>query len=150
MVRVVFGGRTIAECDSAFRVLETASPPVYYLPPDTVGAEHLEASPLESFCEWKGLARYHHLRVGDDWVENAAWSYPEPEPDYSMLKDYLAFYPGRVGAGVVARSASGKASVSGCYLGNERVRPQAGPFYGGWVTDEIKGPFKGSPGSEGW
>lgn len=134
-VRVEFAGRIIAESDDALRVLETAGPPVYYLPPRDVDLSVLEASAQESFCEWKGLARHHHLRAGKRYAENAAWSYPRPEPPFEPLSDYLAFYPGRVDA---------------CTLDDEPVRPQPGSFYGGWVTSDIKGPFKGTPGSEGW
>ncbi len=134
-VRVELAGRVVARSDRALRVAETASPPVYYVPRDDVDESVLVANEAESFCEWKGLARYHDLRVGERVAERAAWSYPTPDPEYAALRDHLAFYPGRVDA---------------CYLGDERVRPQPGPFYGGWVTDEIKGPFKGEPGTEGW
>ncbi len=140
VVRVVFEGRTIAESGDAFRVLETASPPVYYLPRDAIAPGLLQESDLESFCEWKGVARYHHLQGENRRVENAGWSYPSPDRDFAALRDHIAFYPGRIGGG----------ASDGCFLGDERVRPQDGPFYGGWVTDDIKGPFKGSPGTEGW
>ncbi len=134
-VRVELGGRVLAASTRALRVVETASPPAYYVPPGDVDTSCLEPSPLESFCEWKGLARYHHLRVGSRFARDAAWSYPEPEAGFHALRDHLAFYPGRVDA---------------CFLGRERVRPQPGPFYGGWVTGAIKGPFKGEPGTEAW
>ncbi len=134
-VRIEFGGRVIARSDRALRVQETASPPVYYVPREDVLAEVLHPSDLESFCEWKGLAHYVHVVLGRRRSDNAAWFYPHPDRDYAALREHLAFYPGR---------------VDGCFLGDERVRAQEGPFYGGWVTDEIKGPWKGSPGTEGW
>jgi len=146
VVRVVFEGKTIAESGEALRVLETASPPVYYLPRDAIASGLLTGSDLESFCEWKGMARYHHLEGETRRVENAGWSYPSPDPTFAALRDYIAFYPGRVGP----QGSSEDPDADGCFLGDERVRPQEGPFYGGWVTDDIKGPFKGSRGTEGW
>ncbi|MAE96367.1 MAG: hypothetical protein CL910_17085 [Deltaproteobacteria bacterium] len=134
-VRVEFAGRIIAESHRALRVLETAGAPVFYLPPLDVDLAILETGRRESLCEWKGLARYHDVQVGGRRAVDAAWSYPQPDPSFERLRDHLAFYPGRVDA---------------CYLDDERVRPQPGSFYGGWVSSEIKGPFKGIPGSEDW
>ncbi|MDJ0786349.1 MAG: DUF427 domain-containing protein [Myxococcota bacterium] len=134
-VRIEFGGQCIAESTRALRVCETASPPVYYVPAEDVRRELLEESAQQSFCEWKGVARYWTLRVGDAVSVDAAWSYPNPDAPFEALRDHLAFYPGRVEA---------------AWLDDERVRPQAGDFYGGWVTDEIKGPFKGDPGTGHW
>ena len=65
----------------------------------------------------------------------AAWSYESPSPGFESIAGYISVYPGRVDA---------------CYLGDERVRPQEGGFSGGWITDEIVGPFKGAPGTWGW
>lgn len=134
VVRVACGGVELARSDRALRVCETASPPVYYVPPEDVRREHLEPSRHSSFCEWKGRARYWHVRVGDRRIPDAAWSYPEPDTGFESIRDHLAFYPGRVEA----------------WLGEERVQPQAGHFYGGWVTSEVVGPFKGEPGTERW
>jgi len=135
VVRVEFAGRIIAESRNALRVAETASPPVYYMPSGEVDRQWLEPSDEQSFCEWKGLARYWNLCREDRVVPNAAWSYPQPDAPFADLRDHLAFYPGR---------------VDGCFLDGERVRPQPGEFYGGWVTDDIKGPFKGEPGTGHW
>lgn len=134
-VRVEFGGEVIAESDAALRVLETASPPTVYIPPRDVRTRYLVPSPRRSFCEWKGAARYWSLRVGSRAAADAAWSYPAPAAGFEALEDHLSFYPGRVDA---------------CYLGNERVQPQPGSFYGGWITSNILGPFKGEPGTEAW
>lgn len=135
-VRIEHGGEVIAESDRALRVLETASPPTVYVPAADVRTEFLTEVPSKhTFCEWKGQASYYDLAVADDRSEAAAWFYPEPRGDFAALRDHIAFYAGRVDA---------------AYLGGERVRPQGGTFYGGWVTDEIEGPFKGEPGSEGW
>lgn len=138
-VQVEFSGTTIAESGRALRVVETSGAPVYYVPPDDVLAGCLEPAEGWSLCEWKGVARYWDLVVGERRSEAAAWSYPDPFTDlgqgYERLRDYLAFYPGRVDA---------------CWLDEEPVAPQPGGFYGGWVTPSIVGPIKGVPGSEGW
>ncbi|MEK6277367.1 MAG: DUF427 domain-containing protein [Actinomycetota bacterium] len=133
-VRVEHAGRTIAESDRALRVLETASPPTIYVPPDDVRNDWLEPAEGHTVCEWKGQASYFHLVHEDGHTERAAWTYRDPKDSYSRLTDHVAFYAGRVE----------------CYLDDERVNPQAGDFYGGWVTEEIVGPHKGEPGSKGW
>lgn len=134
-VRVVVGGKTIADSTRALRVLETSSPPTIYVPFEDVATEHLEPAGGETVCEWKGRASYHSVRVGDRLAERAGWTYPEPDPRYPELKNHIAFYAGR---------------VDECYLGDERVQPQEGDFYGGWITAEIDGPFKGGSGRLGW
>lgn len=133
-VRIAVVGREVARSERALRVCETASPPVYYVPPEDVDRAVLVPSDRTSFCEWKGRARYWSVRAEGRVVADAAWSYPQPDAGFEPLRDFLAFYPGRVEA----------------WLGEERVRPQAGDFYGGWVTSEIVGPFKGEPGTERW
>jgi uncharacterized protein (DUF427 family) len=133
-VRVEHRGVTIAESERALRVLETASPPTIYIPPEDVRLELLQPAQGHSVCEWKGLASYFDVRHEDGHVARAGWAYPEPKGAYAQLRDHIAFYAGRVE----------------CYLGSERVQPQAGDFYGGWITQEIVGPLKGDPGTEGW
>ena len=134
-VRVEFAGEVIAETKSALRVCETASPATYYVPEADVRSEWLEPSDSQSFCEWKGAARYWSIRVGARHAVNAAWSYPRPTAPFEALAGHFAFFAGRVDA---------------CYVGGERVTPQPGGFYGGWVTPNVVGPFKGEPGTEGW
>ncbi len=125
----------VAESIRGYRVIETASPPTYYFPPEDVLQKFLEPSSQTTLCEWKGVARYWSLRVGNRVAPHAAWSYPEPAPGYEAIRGYLAFYPGPMDA---------------CYVGDTRVAPQPGSYYGGWVTPEIVGPCKGEPGSENW
>ncbi len=132
-VVVILGERLLADSSSALRVLETASPPTFYLPTADVRASELRPIRGQSVCEWKGVARYWALRQAEDG-EAIAWDYPRPPLEYATLLNHVAFYPGRVE----------------CYVNDERVRPQPGRFYGGWVTDEIAGPFKGEPGTEHW
>ena len=132
-VRVHHDGVVLADTTGAFRVLETASPPTFYLPPEDVDTSALEATPGQSFCEWKGLASYLALKSAPG-ERAVAWYYPEPSTRFVGLAGYIAFYPSRVT----------------CFVNDERVRPQAGEFYGGWVTDEIVGPFKGDPATGHW
>ena len=133
LVIVRFGDTELARTTAALRLLETASPPGYYLPPEDVTWEHLVEIPGTSFCEWKGAARYWGLTANPQGTA-VGWSYPSPNPTYHDLRGYLSFYPGRVE----------------CYVDDERVRPQPGRFYGGWITDEIAGPVKGEPGTGHW
>lgn len=133
-VVVKFGEVVIAETRRALRVLETAGAPTFYIPRQDVRTEYLVPSERHSWCEWKGRAAYWSLRVGETVLEDVAWSYPDPFPGYEALVDYYSFYPSRF-----------TSTVDG-----ERVRSQAGGFYGGWVTDELVGPIKGEPGSEDW
>ena len=135
IVRIVLGGDTIVTTDRALRVLETSHPPGIYVPPDTFAAGSLSPNPQQTVCEWKGLAEYWDLSGGDVTLVAAAWSYPEPRPGFEVIAGYISIYPGR---------------VDGCYLGDELVRAQEGSFYGGWITNEIVGPFKGAPGTTGW
>lgn len=134
-LRVTFAGVTVAETRRALRVLETSHPPVYYVPPEDVRLDLLEATERSTVCEFKGRAVYWTLHVDGRRSVNAAWSYPQPARGYGALKDHLAFYPSRVGS---------------CWVDGERVTAQAGDFYGGWITGDIVGPFKGEPGTWGW
>jgi len=115
--------------------METSSPPCYYISQDNINMDYLFKSAYKTLCEWKGSARYWSIRIGDEISKNAGWSYPQPWEGFEQIKDYIAFFAGR---------------VEGCYIGDEKVVPQAGDFYGGWITSNIVGPFKGDPGTEHW
>lgn len=134
-LRVVLDGITVADTRHGQRVLETSHPPVYYFPSVDIRMEHLLPARGSSFCEWKGRAHYYDVVVGDRRVVQAAWCYPDPVPAFGAIKDHIAFYPHLMDA---------------CFVGDEQARPQPGEFYGGWITDDIVGPFKGGPGSGGW
>ena len=134
-VRIEFAGRLLVDSRETFRILETSHPPTYYIPPHDVDLSLLEDSDLHSFCEWKGQADYRHLRVDDRQSRNAAWLYPDPVPAFAPIAGYLSFYPSRVDA---------------CWLDEERIEAQEGDFYGGWISSDIVGPFKGGSGSQGW
>ncbi len=133
-VRVMFHDQIIAQSAKAYRVLETSQPPTWYIQSADVRMDFLKATGKRSFCEWKGLATYWTVRVTDQAAENAAWSYESPNPIFASIKGHLAFYPSRFE----------------CYVEDERVEAQPGDFYGGWITRELVGPFKGIPGSWGW
>ncbi len=134
-IRVVLNGETIVDSRRAYRVLETSHPPVYYVPLEDVKPGVLEHSGNSSICEWKGGARYHSLRVGNRVAPDAAWYYPNPTPGFVPIKHFVAFYAGPMDA---------------CFVDDERVTPQPGGFYGGWITSDVVGPFKGEAGSWGW
>jgi len=133
-IQVIFNGVIIAETRRARRVLETGSPPVYYVPPSDIRLEGLVLSAHTTWCEWKGRAVYYTVVV-DRKAPNAAWFYPDPTPPFTTIKDYVAFYPRLIDA---------------CYVDGERVQPQPGTYYGGWITKDIVGPFKGGPGTSTW
>ena len=133
-VTVHFGTDLIARTHAAYRVLETAGPPTFYLPPADVNTEFLEARSTHSRCEWKGDARYWSILASGRRIDDAAWSYDDPFPEFETIRGYMSFYP----------------ALLSCRVGGIHVQPQPGRFYGGWITPEVVGPFKGEPDSQGW
>jgi uncharacterized protein (DUF427 family) len=131
VVRV--GDSVLADSTRSMRVLETSHPPVFYLPPSMVEMSLLRANPHSTFCEFKGRAVYWDVVAGQI-IGRAAWGYPAPSPGFEEIEGWIAFYPSRVD----------------CTIDGEAVKAQAGEFYGGWITSEITGPFKGEPGTRGW
>ncbi len=129
-----WGSLEVARTRGAVRILETAHPPSFYLPWRDVEKSLLRPGAAASICEWKGAARYWSLVDGVRRLPDVAWSYPDPLPGAEVLVDLVAFYP----AGL------------DCTVAGERVLPQPGGFYGGWITPELTGPFKGGAGSNGW
>jgi uncharacterized protein (DUF427 family) len=134
-VRVEALGQLLAEGHRSLRVLETFHPPTIYLPPECVRLELLQPSAGTSFCEWKGVARYGDVVVdpgspAERRLRRAVWTYPEPSPAFAALAGWFAVYP---------------ALMDGCWFDGERVVPQPGGFYGGWITSAVEGPFKGDP-----
>ncbi|MEM6632405.1 MAG: DUF427 domain-containing protein [Bacteroidota bacterium] len=129
-------GITLVSSNKTYRVLETSHPPVYYIPPEDIQMQYLQSNAQRNtFCEWKGMASYY------DWVHEkkrqarVAWFYPTPSNSFEEIRDYLAFYPSKMEA---------------CYVNDELVQAQEGDFYGGWITSNIVGPFKGPSGTWGW
>jgi uncharacterized protein (DUF427 family) len=130
-----YAGVVVADTDDLVRVLETSHPPTFYLPRTAFG-EHLVPVARTTFCEWKGSARYVDVVVpGAPTLEAVGWWYPGPDRRYPELHDRVAVYA---------------AAFDEITLDGVRVEPQPGGFYGGWITPEVVGPFKGGPGSWGW
>jgi uncharacterized protein (DUF427 family) len=134
-IRVVHGGLTVVDAPEAFRVLETSQPPAYYVAPGHVDLDRLRASDHRTFCEWKGTASYADVVVGDSVATRAAWTYPEPALRFAQIVDHWAFYA---------------QVLDECWVDDERVVPNDGSFYGGWITANVTGPFKGAPGTAHW
>lgn len=123
-------GELLVHTRRSLRVLETFHPPTYYLPPEAIRLDLLEPAAGRSFCEWKGIASYHSVVLGERRLERALWSYPNPTDAYAALAGWYALYP---------------ALMDGCWVDGEPVLPQPGGFYGGWITSSVQGPFKGDP-----
>ncbi|GAB3775227.1 uncharacterized protein (DUF427 family) [Nocardioides ginsengisegetis] len=135
LLEVWLGGVVVASTRDGWRVLETSHPPTYYLPHEAFAPGVLRAAEGSSYCEWKGRAAYYDLLSGGVVAPRAAWTYPQPTPGFEPIVHALAVMP---------------ALVERCAVDGETVVPQAGGFYGGWVTSRVAGPFKGEPGSMGW
>jgi uncharacterized protein (DUF427 family) len=133
-VIVCVQGKVLADSSSTLRIVETASPPTFYFPPGDVEVSRLVPTDTSSVCEWKGTAQYWALKGAEKNGEPVAWVYAHPYHEFESIAGYFSFYPGCLE----------------CYVGQERVRPQPGGFYGGWVTKEIIGPFKGPSGTAQW
>ncbi len=128
-LKVEHAGELIARTQRGKRVLETAGAPTYYFPPEDIIAT-LTPGTGGSICEWKGVAQ--PLDVAG--IQGAAWRYVEMFAEFADLHRWVAFYPSKVD----------------CFVGDEKVQPQPGGYYGGWVTSSIVGPIKGEAGSGGW
>ena len=135
-IQVILGGETVADTTRAHRVLETSHPPVYYVPlEDVLPGSLLPSGGGTTFCEWKGSASYLDVVAGGRRVERGAWTYRSPTPPFAAIRDAVAFYC---------------APMDACLVDGEPAAPQPGGFYGGWVTSDVTGPFKGEPGTSGW
>ena len=134
-VQVWAGDLLIADTTGAVRVLETSHPPGWYLPPGDVRTQLLRPSATRStVCEWKGAATYWDVVADDVVVRSVGWSYPVPTKPFTTIAGWFAFYPSKLR----------------CVVDGVDVTPQEGRFYGGWITPDVIGPFKGSPGTWGW
>lgn len=132
---VELAGRILADTVNGYRVLETSHPPVYYFPSDDIDWSLLRETSRTTFCEWKGSAAYVDAVVDDLVIGELGWRYLAPTPSFAAIRGHVAFYAGKVDA---------------CRVDDELVTPQPGGFYGGWITADVVGPFKGEPGSWGW
>ncbi len=134
-IQIIHRGVELVDSKSAWRTLETSHPPTYYIPQSDIAMEYLKRNSRRSMCEWKGSARYFDIVAGDDHIEAGAWCYPEPSPSFAPIRDFLAFYPD---------------PLDQCLVDGEKITPQPGQFYGGWISQYEAGPFKGGPNSRFW
>lgn len=126
-VTVKYKDIVIAQTTEAYRILETASPPTYYIPPLDIEMDYLKEVSGSSLCEWKGAAQYWDVNLPETIFRKVGWSYPDPFDEFIEIAGYISFYP----------------TILDCYIGNEKVQGQPGGFYGGWITSNIIGPVKG-------
>ena len=134
-IKIIFNDVVIADTTNAKRVLETSHPPVYYIPPEDIARDYLVPRFNTSFCEFKGTASYYGLFVEDEQVSIAGWYYVNPSPGFESIKMHVAFYA---------------QYMDSCTVDGEEVTPQPGGFYGGWITSDVVGPFKGEEGTLHW
>ena len=134
-IEVIVDNKTIAKTNKAFRVIETSHPPTYYFPPKDVAMNLLQTNKSNSFCEWKGIANYIDLHLGKIKILNIGWFYNSPKKEFQPIKDYISFYASK---------------TEKCIVNGEIVKKQEGEFYGGWITKNLIGPFKGARGTSFW
>ncbi len=134
-IRIIHLGIVLADSNRVYRILETSHPPSYYIPKADINSEYFVLNKRRSFCEWKGEANYIDLIIKGKEIKDVGWMYSDPNKKYSELKNTISFYAGK---------------FDDCLVNNEKVQAQEGDFYGGWITSNIKGPFKGAPGTWGW
>jgi len=133
-IEVRWGKSLVASTRGAWTVRETSHPPTFYLPMSDVNEALLRPAGRGSFCEWKGAALYWNLIDGERRLSQVAWSYPQPLAGAEPLSDCIAFY----------------AHNLDCRVKGARVVAQSGGIYGGWITPDLSGPFKGEPNSNDW
>jgi uncharacterized protein (DUF427 family) len=134
-IRIIHQGLILADSNSCKRVLETSHPPTYYIPFGDINQKYLKPTDHRTYCEFKGQAAYFDLLVNDNVIQNVGWYYPKPNLKFESIKDHVCFYPSKLDT---------------CLVNDEKVKAQEGDFYGGWITSNIVGPFKGGPGTWGW
>ena len=134
-IEVIIDNKTIARTNNAFRIIETSHPPTYYFPPSDVNMNLLKKNKSNSFCEWKGTASYLDLHLGTNKILNIGWFYESPKREFQSIKDYVSFYASK---------------AEKCFVNGELVKKQDGEFYGGWITKNLIGPFKGALGTSDW
>ena len=134
-IKIFVNDKILTITKYAIRVIETSHPPTYYIPTMDIDLNLLKKNKHTSFCEWKGFANYFDLVIDKVTISNAAWSYSNPDKKFLPIKNYISFYSSK---------------MQRCLVNDELVKKQEGEFYGGWITRNLKGPFKGGPGTEGW
>ena len=135
IIEVIVDNKTIAKTNNALRVIETSHPPTYYFPPEDVVMNLLKKNKSNSFCEWNGIANYIDLHLDKIKILNIGWFYKSPKTEFQPIKDYISFYASK---------------AEKCIVNGEIVKKQEGEFYGGWITKNLTGPFKGAKGTSFW
>jgi len=97
-VRVLAGGRVIADSRNALVLRESDYPAVYYIPRSDVDMTLLARTDNATHCPYKGDAGYYSVVPGGNRGVNAVWTYEAPYEAVAAIKDHLAFYPDRVDA----------------------------------------------------
>lgn len=101
-VRVEFGGTAVADTDNALILREGSLPPAFYIPHSDVRWEVMEETDRQTFCPYKGTARYWSINAGGQRAENAVWAYPQAIDSVAGIQNCVAFYWSRVDAWYLA------------------------------------------------
>ena len=137
LIEIFCAGKPIVRTDRAWRVIETSSPPVYYVPIDAIAGTVTDRTD-QALCEWKGHSTYIDLEVAGTHIARAGWRFHHPFDDlgqgYTRLVGLVALLP----------------ALFDCRVDGVRAEPQVGGYYGGWITSSVKGPFKGGEGTQDW
>jgi uncharacterized protein (DUF427 family)/predicted SnoaL-like aldol condensation-catalyzing enzyme len=97
-VRVLAGGKVVADSRKALALRESDYPVVHYIPRSDVDMTLLTRTENATYCPYKGDAGYYSVISGGDRAVNAVWTYETPHEAVAAIKDHLAFYPDRVDA----------------------------------------------------
>jgi uncharacterized protein (DUF427 family) len=95
-VRVLAGGKVVADSRNALTLRESDYAPVQYIPRGDVDLTLLARTDNATYCPYKGDAAYYSIAVGGERAVNAVWTYEAPYDAVATIKDHLAFYPDRV------------------------------------------------------
>ncbi len=134
-IEVIYNNELLVKTKDAIRILETSHPPTYYIPNEDILISRLKKNTHTSFCEWKGVANYYDYIYNDECINNIGWYYSKPYYKFLSIKNFVSFYASK---------------VDKCFVNKKEVLKQEGDFYGGWITDNLIGPFKGGAGTEEW
>jgi uncharacterized protein (DUF427 family) len=95
-LRVEVAGTALVDTYDTVILFETAIDPRLYVDPAHVRTDLLRRTGTETYCNYKGVATYWAAMVGDEVVEDVAWSYEDPLPESSPIGGFLSFDQDRV------------------------------------------------------
>jgi uncharacterized protein (DUF427 family) len=95
-LRVEAAGLTLVDTDETLAVYETALEPRLYVDRRRVRTDVLDVSTTHTYCPYKGTATYWSARIGDEVLDDVAWSYEDPLPESAPLGQLLSFDENRV------------------------------------------------------